>query len=66
MAHPLSGSVNNPHKRDTGDDPLTDGGEQLWYGTISVGTPPASFTGTMFLAHDGQSHCLTIEIYSGL
>ena len=59
VAHPLSGSVNSPHRRDTGNDPLTDSDEQLWYGTISVGTPPVSFTGTTFLADDGQSHCLT-------
>ena len=66
MAHPLSGSVNSPHRRDTGNEALIDDNEQLWYGDISVGTPGNSFTGTMFLAHDGQSHCLTIEIYSGL
>jgi len=61
VAHPLSRSVNSPHRRATGSEPLTDDKEQLWYGAISVGTPPVDFTGTMFLAHGGQSHCLTIE-----
>lgn len=29
-------------KRDVGKESLTDGSEQLWYGTISVGTPVRS------------------------
>lgn len=66
MAHPLSESANSPQRRDTGNDPLTDDDGQLWHGTISVGTPPVSFTGTIALTYDGPSHCLTIEIYSGL
>ena len=51
---------------DTGDVPLTDDNEQLWYGAISVGSQGDNFTGTMTLAYDGQSHCLINEIYSGL
>ena len=36
-------------KRDTGADSLTDDSEELWYGTISVGTPASDFTGTVAL-----------------
>jgi cathepsin D len=48
VVHPLSGSINHQHKRDTGSVPLIDDDAQSWYGTISVGTPAVSFTGTMF------------------
>ncbi|KAI6046707.1 aspartic peptidase domain-containing protein [Pisolithus marmoratus] len=33
----------HPTRRDTGSVPLTDGGNVLWYGTISVGTPAVDF-----------------------
>ena len=47
-AHPLSQSVNLSRRAGSGGDSLTDfDGQpgQLWYGTISVGTPAVSFTG---------------------
>ena len=47
MAHPLSGSI-KLSKRGSGSDSLTDDNSQLWYGTISVGTPAVSFTGMTF------------------
>ncbi|KAH9996195.1 aspartic peptidase domain-containing protein [Russula vinacea] len=46
-AHPLSQSVNLSRRAGSGGDSLTDfDGQpgQLWYGTISVGTPAVSFT----------------------
>jgi len=43
VPHPLSGSV-QLSRRATGSDPLTDDDALLWFGTISVGTPPVSFT----------------------
>jgi cathepsin D len=44
--HPLSGGIKTSSKRATGSDWLTDDNSELWYGSISVGTPPVSFTGT--------------------
>ncbi|TFY51256.1 hypothetical protein EVG20_g11085 [Dentipellis fragilis] len=41
--HPLASSLRHS-KRATGSDPLTDDDAQLWYGTISVGTPAEEFT----------------------
>ena len=52
VPHPLSGST-QLSGRATGSDRLTDDNAQLWFGTISVGTPPVSFTGITFL-HDGS------------
>ncbi len=49
--HPLSSGIgtSSTDKRDDGGVPLTDFDEELWYGTISVGTPPNIFTGvTLF------------------
>ena len=43
--HPLSQSVNLSRRAGSGGDSLTDFDGQLWYGTISVGTPAVSFTG---------------------
>ncbi|KAN0111701.1 eukaryotic aspartyl protease [Russula decolorans] len=43
VPHPLSGST-QLSKRATGSDPLTDDNAHLWFGTISVGTPPVNFT----------------------
>jgi hypothetical protein len=55
MAHPLSGGIRTSHKRGTGSVPLTDDNGNLWYGTISVGTPPVSFTGMIFLSAVSKS-----------
>jgi cathepsin D len=53
VPHPLSGSI-QLSRRDSGGDPLTDDNAKLWFGTISVGTPPVSFTGMSFLYNDSQ------------
>lgn len=37
-------------RRATGADALTNDNNQLWYGSISVGTPPKDFTGELFCA----------------
>jgi cathepsin D len=44
-AHPLAtfrGTTDA--KRGTGADPLTDAQGELWYGTVSIGTPSVDFT----------------------
>ncbi|KAA1475522.1 acid protease [Dentipellis sp. KUC8613] len=41
--HPLASGLRHA-KRATGSDPLTDDEAQLWYGTISVGTPAKKYT----------------------
>jgi len=48
--HSLSGGIMTSQKRGTGSDQLTpEYVANLWYGTISVGTPPQHFTGvTLF------------------
>ena len=43
--HPAASALKGSQRRATGADPLTDYKEQLWYGTISVGTPANTFTG---------------------
>ncbi|KAH9968219.1 acid protease [Russula dissimulans] len=45
-SHPLHGSIIRLSGRDTNTSsiPLTDANAQLWYGTITVGTPPVTFT----------------------
>ncbi|KAI0280403.1 acid protease [Russula aff. rugulosa BPL654] len=43
VPHPLSGSI-QLSRRASGGDPLTDDSALLWFGAISVGTPPRSFT----------------------
>lgn len=50
--HPLSGGIetSSTGKRDTGRVPLTDEGDTLWFGTISVGTPAVDFTGVTLLS----------------
>jgi cathepsin D len=49
--HPLSGGIKTSRKRDnTGSDQLTDDDSELWYGTISIGTPPVQFTGMTLLS----------------
>ena len=48
--HPLSGGLKSLSKRDkTGSVQLTDDDSDLWYGAISIGTPPVQFTGISFL-----------------
>ncbi|KAN0118079.1 acid protease [Russula decolorans] len=42
--HPLAGGIITSSKRNTGSDTLTDYYNDLWYGTISIGTPPEDFT----------------------
>ena len=49
--HPLSAGIKTPSKRaDSGDDPLTDDSAELWYGPLSIGTPPKDFTGMTLLS----------------
>ena len=44
--HPLSAGIKTSSKRaDSGGVPLTDYGAVLWYGPLSIGTPPKDFTG---------------------
>ena len=45
QSHPLSGGIKPTRKRGSGGDELTDFQNYMWYGTISVGTPPVEFTG---------------------
>jgi hypothetical protein len=54
--HPLSGGIQSSRKRGS-PLPLTDDGAQqaLWYGAITVGTPPVTFTGTVFLSAVSKS-----------
>ncbi|KAI0299938.1 acid protease [Russula brevipes] len=42
--HPLSGGIKTSNKRNTGSDSLTDVSQFLWYGSLSIGTPPKPFT----------------------
>ena len=47
--HPLVGGIVTSSKRDTGSVSLTDNSNFMWYGTISIGSPPKTFTGaTLF------------------
>ena len=43
--HPLAAGLSKKAKRATGKDALTDDDAELWYGTISVGTPAKTYTG---------------------
>lgn len=58
VPHPLSRGILSRgiqlSGRASGGDPLTDDRAQLWFGTISVGTPPVSFTGITFLYDDSK------------
>jgi cathepsin D len=48
--HPLSSGLKSLSKRDkTGSVQLTDDNSDLWYGPISIGTPPVQFTGMSLL-----------------
>ena len=49
-AYPLSGGIKTSKKRSTGSVPLTDADSSLWFGTISIGTPPVQFTGMFVLS----------------
>ena len=42
--HTLVGGIITSKRRDTGSDPLTDYNADLWYGFVSIGTPPKTFT----------------------
>ena len=53
VPHPFSRSI-QLSGRASGGDPLTDDNAQLWFGTISVGTPPRTFTGITFLYDDSK------------
>ncbi|KAF8268682.1 acid protease [Lactarius quietus] len=44
-AHPYASRLKNSNKRGNGD-PLTPDGTKLWYGPITVGTPPVTYTVT--------------------
>jgi len=44
MHHPLSSGIKTLNKRDTGFIALTDDDANFWYGPISIGTPPVTFT----------------------
>jgi cathepsin D len=41
--HPLLGGITTSNKRDTGRVQLVDYNADLWYGTISIGTPAQDF-----------------------
>jgi cathepsin D len=45
--HPAALKRTQIQSRATGADDLTNDNNQLWYGTISVGTPPKDFTGEL-------------------
>jgi hypothetical protein len=45
VPHPLAAPHIGSSKRATGSDKLTDDHEELWYGSISVGTPAVAYTG---------------------
>jgi cathepsin D len=47
--HPLVRGIETSNFR-TGRVPLTDDNNFLWYGTISIGTPPKNFTGKISLS----------------
>ena len=42
--HPLD-TTSTANKRATGSDPLMDHDDKMWYGSISIGTPPQNFAG---------------------
>ncbi|KZT25193.1 acid protease [Neolentinus lepideus HHB14362 ss-1] len=44
MKHPLDTATDSHSKRKTGSVRLTDYDQELWYGQISVGTPPKTYT----------------------
>lgn len=54
-------------KRATAAEPLTDSDEDLWFGTITVGTPPQTFTGQFISvsAGFGVEFRFTVDIDTG-
>jgi cathepsin D len=47
--HPLLGGITTSNKREVGSVQLVDDNDYLWYGTISIGSPPKDFLGvTLF------------------
>ena len=44
-AHPAALPGTQIQRRETGADPLTNQDSTLWYGSVSVGAPPVTFTG---------------------
>ena len=48
--HLLAGGIKTSNKRATSSVPLTDYNDDLWYGTIFIGTPPKAFTGMILLS----------------
>jgi hypothetical protein len=63
--HPLIGGIVTSSKRDTGSVQLTDYYADLWYGTISIGTPAKSFTGVTLFS-PVQNWPSDLVVYSGL
>ena len=47
--HPLLGGIKASSKRDTGSVPLINDNAELWYGTLSIGTPAKDFTGVTLI-----------------
>ena len=55
VPHPLSESIQLSRRAaSSGSDLLTDNNAELWYGTISVGTPAVSFIGITTLYDDSK------------
>ena len=43
--HPLSDGIKTSSKRATGSVPLIDYYSELWYGMMSIGSPPQHYSG---------------------
>ena len=59
---------NQIQSRATGANALTDDNSQLWYGTISVGTPAKTFTGKLSCTHFQRTRVpffLTVDFDTG-
>ena len=64
--HPLSDGIKTLSKRATGSVPLTDDNSELWFGTISVGTPPQDYTGmTLSSGQRLLSRCRIVDFDTG-
>ncbi|KAH7912668.1 aspartic peptidase domain-containing protein [Hygrophoropsis aurantiaca] len=44
LAHPRAGLLSPDRRKAQGGDPLTDADSELWYGSISVGSPAQTYT----------------------
>lgn len=55
--YPLASGIKTTTKRGSGGVWLSDYYNDMWYGTISIGTPPKDFTG--MTSHVGKDCCLT-------